>query len=156
VLWNTNRKHYEFLLQLPLLALAVPAWWLLGAEGIRAVAIVSALVIYARAAVIITAALRALQMRWTAIFPDLVRGIGLSAICAGGVLAGQYAVAGVSFPGVSLCAGGACALGALLLVVGTRPQVLGRDTQSALASLFPAIRIRWALAPTPKESEPAR
>lgn len=156
VLWNTDRKHYEFLLQLPLLALAVPAWWLLGAEGIRAVAIVSALVIYARAAVIITAALRALQMRWTAIFPDLVRGIGLAAVCAGAVLAGQYAVAGITFPGVSLCAGGACALGAMLLVVGTRPQVLGRDTQSALASLFPAIRIRWALTPTPEKSEPAR
>src|SRR6185369_3491526 len=116
VLWNTNRKHYEFLLPPPLAALAVPAWWLLGAEGIRAVAIVSALVIYARAAVIITAALRALQMRWTAIFPDLVRGIGLAAVCAGAVLAGQYAVAGITFPGVSLCAGGACALGAMLLV----------------------------------------
>jgi len=95
-------------------------------------------------------------MRWTAIFPDLVRGIGLAAICAGAVLVGQYAVAGVTFPGVSLCAGGACALGAMLLVVGTRPQVLGRDTQSALANLFPAIRVRWAMTPATKESEPAR
>jgi lipopolysaccharide exporter len=156
VLWNTDRKHYEFLLQLPLLALAVPAWWLFGAEGIRAVAIVSALVIYARAAVIITAALRALQMRWTAIFPYLVRGVGLSAVCAGAVLAGQYAVAGVTFPAISLCAGGACALGAMLLMVGARPQVLGRETQNALVNLFPAMRVRWSIAPAPEESEAAR
>jgi lipopolysaccharide exporter len=156
VLWNTDRKHYEFLLQLPLLALAVPAWWLFGAEGIRAVAVVSALVIYARAGVIITAALRALQMRWSAIFPYLVRGIGLAAVCAGAVLAGQYAVAGVTFPGISLCVGGACALGAMLLMIGTRPQLLGRETQNAIANLFPAIRVRWAIAPSVEESEAAR
>ena len=58
VLWNTGRKHREFLLQLPLLAAAVPAWWLFAASGIRAVAIVSAAVIFARAFVIVSAALR--------------------------------------------------------------------------------------------------
>jgi lipopolysaccharide exporter len=38
VLWNTGRKHLEVRLQLPLFLLAVPAWWLLAPQGIRAVA----------------------------------------------------------------------------------------------------------------------
>ncbi len=143
VLWNTNRKQREFLLQLPLLALALPAWWLFAPSGIRAVAIVSAAVIFARAFVIVSAALRALQLRWSAILPDAMRGLALAALCAGAVLAGQHAVATIAFPGVALYAGAACALAAMLLVIGARPQMLGREAYSALARLLPAFALRW-------------
>ncbi len=146
VLWNTDRKHQEFLLQLPLLALAAPAWWLYANDGIRAIAVVSLVVIYARAVVIITAALNALQLRWTAILPDAARGLGLAAICGVAVMAGRQAVAGVNFPGATLFAGGAFALLAMLLLVAMRPQVLGREALSALGRLFPAFAPRWALA----------
>lgn len=139
VLWNTGRRHHEFLLQLPLLALAVPAWWLFANDGIRAIAAVSAVVIFARAGVIITAALNALGLRWSAILPYAARGLGLSAVCAVAVLAGQHAVATLTFPGVSLSAGGACALAAMLLIMGLRPQLLGREARSALARLIPAM-----------------
>lgn len=141
VLWNTNRKHQEFLLQLPLLAAAVPLWWLFAPAGIRAVAIVSALVIFARAVVIIAAALNALNLQWAAIAPYAARGLGLAALCAGATLGGQQAVASITVPGISLFAGAAGALAAMLFVVGARPQVLGREAHSALARLFPAFAL---------------
>jgi lipopolysaccharide exporter len=151
VLWNTNRKHHEFLLQLPLLALAVPAWWLFAHEGIRVVAAISAVIIFARAGVIVTAALNALQLRWSAILPYAARGLGLAAVCGVAVLAAQHAVAAITFPGASLCAGAAAALAAMLLMVGMRPEVLGHETQSALARLIPRMAPRWAAPAVPGE-----
>ena len=144
VLWNTGRKHYEFLLQLPLLLLAAPAWWYFGHQGIRAIAIVSAVVIYLRAAIIISAALRALDLRWSVLMPDLARGVGLAALAALAVAGGHQAVANVTLPGAALFAGGFCALAALLIVIGMRPTLLGRDTQSALGRLVPRFAPRWA------------
>jgi lipopolysaccharide exporter len=152
VLWNTGRKQYEFLLQLPLLAIAVPCWWLFAPAGIRAVAVVSAIVIFARAAVIVIAALKALDLRWSVVLPDTLRGVGLAAVCTGAVIAGQQAVAGVTFPGVSLSAGAACAAAAMLVLVAARPQVLGRDAYGALGRLFPALALRW---PQPSASATA-
>lgn len=150
VLWNTGRKHYEFLLQLPLLALAALAWWFLANEGIRAIAAVSAVVIYARAIVIVGAALRALDLSWSAIVPYALRGLGLAAVCTVAVLAGQYAVASLTYPVISLSAGGACALAAMLALVLARPQVLGTEALSALSRLFPAFAPRFAGAPDPE------
>ncbi|MBA3772863.1 MAG: oligosaccharide flippase family protein [Ramlibacter sp.] len=137
VLWNTGRKHYEFLLQVPLLALAFPAWWLLAPAGVRGVAVVSVVVIFARALVIIGAASRALELRWIAVVPYFARGLALSALCAAAVLVGQRAAVGVAIPGASLFAGGLCALLAIATVVLVRPGVLGAEAQSALARLVP-------------------
>ena len=146
VLWNTGRKHQEFLLQLPLLALAGPAWWWFAPAGIRGVAIVSAVVIFARALVIVAAALNALQLRWWTIVPYAARGLGLAAVAAVAVLAGQQAVATLTFPGVSLYAGGVCAMAAMLLLILVRPQVLGLEASSALARLVPGFGPRLAAA----------
>jgi O-antigen/teichoic acid export membrane protein len=137
VLWNTGRKHYEFLLQLPVLALAGPAWWLFAPSGIRGVAIVSAIVVITRALVVVAAALKALQLPWMTIVPYAARGLGLSAVAAVAVVAGQHAVATLTFPGVALYAGGICATAAMLLLILVRPQVLGLEARSALARLVP-------------------
>jgi O-antigen/teichoic acid export membrane protein len=153
VLWNTGRKHQEFMLQLPLLALAGPAWWLFAPAGIRGVAIVSSAVIFARAAVIVAAALNALQLRWLTLVPYAARGLGLAALCAAAVLAGQQAVARLTFPGVSLYAGALCALAAMALVVFVRPETLGREAQSALGRLLP--RLGPQLAPAAMVADPA-
>ena len=146
VLWNTGRKHQEVLLQLPVLALAGPAWWLFAPSGIRGVAIVSAVVILARALVIVAAALNALQLRWLTIAPYAARGLGLAAVAAVAVLAGQHAVATLTFPGVSLYAGGLCAMAALGLLILARPQVLGLEACSALSRLVPGFGPRLAAA----------
>jgi lipopolysaccharide exporter len=152
VLWNTGRKHYEFLLQLPLLAIAVPAWWLFAPSGIRPIAAVSALVIFARALVIVVAAIRALELRWSIALPSVARGLALGAVSAVAVIAGQHAVSAWQLPIVSLAGGGLCALAALALLVIAYPQVLGREAQGALARLIPAVGPRWP-APLAAESE---
>jgi O-antigen/teichoic acid export membrane protein len=146
VLWNTGRKHQESLLQLPLLAIAGPAWWLFAPAGIRSVAVVSAIVILGRAVVIVGAALKALQVRWITIVPYAARGLALAALCSAAVLAAQEAVSGLTFPGVSLYAGSVAAAAAMLLVLFVRPQALGLEAQSALARLVPRFGPRLAPA----------
>ena len=153
VLWNTGRKHLEYQLQLPLLAIAAPAWWLFAPGGLRPVAIVSAVVIILRAIVIIGAALRALNLGWAAVLPYAARGLMLSSVCALAVLVGKHAVSALSFPGISLVAGGTAAALAMLLLIAVRPQLLGLETLSALGRLFPAFRARWALAPVRPDVE---
>jgi hypothetical protein len=111
---------------------------------------VSAVVIYARAIVIVGAALRALDLSWSAILPYALRGLGLAAVCTAAVLAGQYAVASLTYPAVSLSAGGACALAAMVALVLARPQVLGSEAGSALGRLIPAFAPRFAVAPDPE------
>jgi O-antigen/teichoic acid export membrane protein len=154
VLWNTNRRHHEFLLQLPLLAIALPAWWFFSPSGIRGIAIVSVVVIFARAIVIVTAAARALQVRASTILPYVARGAALAAFCALAVIAGKQAVTGISFPGVSLFSGGLCAAVAMLVAIAARPQWLGREAQIALARLLPSFALRFAPA-VPAKAEGA-
>ena len=148
VLWNTGRKHYEFLLQLPLLAAAAVAWFMLAGQGVRAVAVVSAVVIVARAVVIVGAALKALGLGWPVVLGHAVRGAVLAALCAVAVVAGRQAVALVALPFVSLLAGGSMALATVLLLVFTRPQWLGQEARSALSNLFPGLGPRPS-APVP-------
>ena len=144
VLWNTGRKHLEALLQAPVLLLAVPAWWYFAQGGIRAVATVSVAVLVLRAAVIIAAALRALELRWSVLLPSVLRGLGLAAVAGAAAMVGRQAAAGLSFPGASLAAGAAAALTALLLLVGLRPRVLGEQANLALVRLVPALAHRHA------------
>ncbi len=142
VLWNTGRKHYEFLLQLPLLAAAAAAWFLLAKLGVRAVAVASALVIVARAVVMVGAALKALGLGWRVVWQHALRGGRLAALGAVAVVAGRQAVASVAIPFVSLLAGGSLSLITLLLLVVARPQWLGQDVRSALSNLFPRLGSR--------------
>jgi hypothetical protein len=142
VLWNTGRKHYEALLQLPVLALAVPAWWLFAPGGLRAAAVVSALAIVARALVIIGACLRALDLRWRAIAPFAARGLALAALGGGAAVAGQQLAAGSPQPAVALAAGSLSALMALLALLAARPQVLGPEATGALVRMFPSLQTR--------------
>jgi lipopolysaccharide exporter len=86
VLWNTGRKHYEFLLQLPLVVAGRRAFtcWRARASmwprpspaGCWCCARPSSAI----------AAFRALGLRATALLPDALRGLLLSALCIAGVL----------------------------------------------------------------------
>jgi lipopolysaccharide exporter len=153
VLWNTGRKHLEYQLQLPLLLLAAPAWWLIAPSGIRGVAMVSAAVVFARAIVIVIAALRALNLRWHVLLPDTGRGLGLAAVCAAAVYIGQQAVGSFGSPALSLFTGGAFAAAAMLILVAMRPQVLGIEALSALTRLIPRMGPRFAHAGAPTVKE---
>ena len=144
VLWNTDRKQYEFLLQLPLLALIVPAWWFVAPGGVRGVAIVSCGAIVLRALVIVAASLRALDLRWRALAPGAARGLALSALAALATLAGREAASALASPLVTLLAGGSCAALALLAVLLLRPDALGPEARTALARVLPVIGPRLA------------
>jgi lipopolysaccharide exporter len=137
VLWNTNRKHHEYLLQLPLLVLAVPAWWFFAPSGVRGVAIVSCTVIAARAVVILASVLRALELRWTVLLPYAARGLALSALCAASVLAGLEVSSGVASPLLALFAGGIAAALAMIAVLVFKPDALGHEAQTALSRVVP-------------------
>lgn len=139
VLWNTGRKHYEFALQLPILALGALAFYMFAGQGIRAAAAVAALLLVLRAFVIGTAAMRAVQLRLTTLLPHVARGLLLSALCAAGVLAGQSAVARFEIPLLSLAASSLAAFAMLALLIAVRPQLLGDQTAAMAIRFFPRL-----------------
>ena len=90
-----------------------PCWLLPGPHGgclrprvFAALPSSPAIVVFTRALVMVAAALNALQLRWMTIVPYIARGLCLAAVAAVAVLAGQHAVATLTFPGVALYAGG--------------------------------------------------
>jgi lipopolysaccharide exporter len=87
--------------------------------------------------------------------PSVARGLGLSALCAGAVLAGQHAGAGLPVPGAALFVGGAFALLAMIFLLALRPEALGAEAQSALARLIPRFA-RSSAAGAPVVAEPHR
>ncbi|TFZ00175.1 oligosaccharide flippase family protein [Ramlibacter humi] len=150
VLWNTGRKHQEALLQLPLLAIALPAWWLLAPGGIRGVVIASALIVFARAAVIVGSGLRALDLHWRELLPFALRGLGLAVACSAAVIAGREAVLPLHHPLFTLLAGGAAGTAVLIVLVFARPQVFGPEARAVLARVIPSARPRWPAPPAPE------
>jgi O-antigen/teichoic acid export membrane protein len=152
VLWNTGRKHLEVWLQLPVLAAAIPVWWLLAPHGLRAMAVASAAVIAARALLVVAAGLRAVGLRWSAVWPFAWRGLVLAGLCAAAVAAGREAVAGFHHPLATLLAGGSLAAITLMAVVAARPQVLGTEARGVLSRLIPAVGPGWQ--PTVPEARP--
>jgi lipopolysaccharide exporter len=152
VLWNTGRKHYEFALQLPLVIVGALAFYLFAGRGIHVAAAVAGGLLVLRAAVIAAAAFRALDLRASALLPDTLRGLLLSALCIAGVLAGQHAVAKFDIPLLSLAAGAlaGAVLPALLLLL--RPQTLGPDASDMVIRFVPGLANflrRPAGAPSP-------
>ena len=139
VLWNTGRKHHEFALQLPILALGALAFYMFAGKGIRAAAAVAALLLVLRAFVIGTAAMRAVQLRLTTLLPHVARGLLLSALCAAGVLAGQSAVARFEIPLLSLAASSLAGFAMLALLIAVRPQLLGDQTAAMVIRFFPRL-----------------
>lgn len=148
VLWNTDRKHLEYLLQLPLLAVAGIAWWMVTPLGIRAVAAVSVAAIFARTAVVTFATLGALELRPRVLADPFARGIALAAACGLAVRGGQHVAAATASPLVALAAGAASALAVMLLVVVAKPRWLGAETHAVLARLLPARRVEAVPVPS--------
>lgn len=148
VLWNTGRASKEARLQLPVLVLAIPLWWLAARHDLRWVAIVSALAIHARAAVTIFAGLRALGMAPSFLVPLAARGALLALGCAGAIIATHAAVqpyfmalglTGAPLAAASLAAGGGAALAAGITAACAFPAILGQDVRLALSRVLPFV-----------------
>jgi O-antigen/teichoic acid export membrane protein len=89
VLWNTGRSHHEWLLQLPLLALGALALWIAAPWGLTYAAVATATLVLLRAALLVGAALRALQVPASALSPHALRALVLSLTAAAAVLSVQ-------------------------------------------------------------------
>ena len=139
VLWNTGRKYYESVLQLPILALGALGFYLFAEQGIRAAATIAALVLVVRALVIGITAFRALKLSGIELLPDIGRGVFLSAACAIGVKASQQAVAPFESPLLSMAGSTLAGLFIFGLLLAVRPQLLGDQTRAMVVRFFPAL-----------------
>lgn len=152
VLWNTGRKHFEAALQLPMLGLAVLAYYHFAPLGIYAVAWVTVALLACRGLVIGAAAFRALAMGFGTLAPHLARASALSAVTAAGVRVGQLLGARLDMPIVSLFAAGVIALAMTAGVVGLFPAILGAEAAEVVLRFLPGLRARLgasALATVP-------
>ncbi len=141
VLWNTGRKHYEVLLQLPViicLALVLSlfvgfdakqtAWCALGAYTLRG-------------AVMVAAALTALQVPVRQWLPNLVRGVVLcSAVGVAALLASTAAAQLGSQPLLLLAAAVLGGLIVPLLGLVLAPGLLGVEAQAVVVRFWPQSR----------------
>jgi PST family polysaccharide transporter len=88
VLWNTGCKHYESLLQLPILVLAAVAFYSLSGQGIVMVAVVTASVLLTRTAAVTTKACLQLGIRAHHLVPSLMRASAMVLLASTGSLVG--------------------------------------------------------------------
>jgi PST family polysaccharide transporter len=126
VLWNTGRKHFESLLQLPILAAAALAFYLLASKGVIVVALVAGCMQTVRAIVITTAACRQLGIHARDLAAHAARGVTLSAL-AGlstycGVMVGS--LGGAGHP-ASFLLGASAGFGTLIGAAMLFPSLLG-------------------------------
>ena len=156
VLWNTGRKHHEFALQLPLLALGALGFYALAGQGLRMAASVAAALLVLRAVVVCAAALRALGLRGSELLAHAGRGAFLSALCALGVALAQAATARFANPWLTLAASGLLALCVLAPVVALWPRaLLGGLAIDMLLRFLPQLARFFNRAGKPADKTPA-
>lgn len=150
VLWNTGRKSYEALLQLPVLVAAAGAFYLWAAFGVTAAAAVAAVVLLARAGVIGTAACRALGVTLSELTQQIVRAaIGSAVVIAGAHMARTLFTSAIHAPPFlqhlgALSAATAGALLAATALVALRPDALGPQAWRMLDRFIPGLSSRLA------------
>jgi PST family polysaccharide transporter len=84
ILWNTNRKHWESLLQFPIIIIAGIAFYNFASQGGVIVAVVTSCVLLLRAIVITSAACHQLKISFRDISGYLLRGLVMSSITVAG------------------------------------------------------------------------
>jgi O-antigen/teichoic acid export membrane protein len=153
VLWNTGRSQHEWLLQLPLLAVGALLFWIATPMGLGAAALAAATLVLLRAALLVFAALRALQLPLSVLGVHALRGLALAIGVAAVLLAVQSLMAAQS-PALRLLASLALPALPLGLLLWLRPlwlqQALGAQTWAMALRFAPSLD-RWR----PKRRAPA-
>jgi len=139
VLWNTGRKHYESLLQLPILVLGAIAFYLFAADGLRQAASIAAAILVLRATVIMYFALRAVACNYRMLLPALARGLTLALLAAASALAAKTLVAEWNSPFLALATSSIATLLAMIGVVLIKPGILGEHAKSMLLRFAPQL-----------------
>ena len=88
ILWNTGRKHWESLLQLPILVAAGLAYFNFASQGVVMVTLIAAGTLLARAIVITSAACHLLKIALKDLVGFAIRGIAMATLASAGTLAG--------------------------------------------------------------------
>jgi lipopolysaccharide exporter len=164
ILWNTDRKQFESILQLPLLLIACYAFYTYRSEGIVMIAMIGAGLLFIRAIIITTAACIQLGISALDLLPHAVRGIVMMAISAaatlGGIKLGEFAsiiiatklkLTAVTFVGFSINLTtattyfipllGGCFVGisVLLAIALAFPRLLGNEVIGMLGRFSPRL-----------------
>ncbi len=151
VLWNTGRPQHEFALQLPLIPLGAVGFWWASPQGITAAAGVTAALLVLRAAVLVSAALRALALPWSSLAAPALRGAGLALATGLAITAGQRLAAGWAHPLAALLLGALAPLlllGLLSLKPAWWPTVLGDACWRMVLRFAPGLQGRPMSAAT--------
>jgi len=142
VLWNAGRKHHEFALQVPIIALGLLGFYFFARHGIQAAAAVAAALLVARAVVMATAAFHALKLSPLSVLPDAARGLLLAVVCVACVLTTQEAVARFDMPLLSVAASTVTTCLVLTVMLIIRPHILGEHTNNMIIRFFPRLENR--------------
>jgi lipopolysaccharide exporter len=140
ILWNTGRKHYESLLQVPVLVGAATAFYSLSDQGILVVAAVAASVLLARTLAVTTVACRQLRIHASDLLASAIRGGAMVFLAAVGALAGLEISHTVWPTQLGALVGGTVA-GCTILVVAALvfPRLLGATVIEMLARFSPSL-----------------
>lgn len=141
ILWNTERKHWESLLQLPILAAAGIAYYHFSSKGVVVVGAVAASVLFTRAIAITTAACGRLGIKLRDLRASFVHATAMVVLAVsatvGGLETGRLAgtsqmsalIGGILFGG-----------GALLAIPLIFPKILGTEVSAVLGRFSPSLR----------------
>lgn len=149
VLWNTGKKHYEALLQAPLIPVMVGGLYVAASFGPNAVAAAVSLMFMLRALVIGVAAMRAVDLSLWALRGDLFRSLFLNLLVVAMAYLGILTTRG-SGPLTALIAASTVTSLAVAVLLLARPSVLGPQAQKMLARFLPD----WLTARLGFETEP--
>lgn len=139
VLWNAGRKHWEVLLQLPILAALAAALMGFAGRDPELTAIVVVVAIFLRAWWMSWAALRTLGLRVVEWIGDFGRALALSAVVAGAALAARVAVGAAGPNWLALLAAAAAGAAVPLAIAALRPGWFGKAATAVVVRFVP----RW-------------
>jgi O-antigen/teichoic acid export membrane protein len=139
VLWNTGRKHLESLLQVPVLLLGLAGFYFFTSYGATAVAGVASGLLFIRMLLICGAAMRALNIGYYQLVPEVMRGIIFSAICVGTVAAARWLLKDLDSAFANLAASSTAMLAVFAGVVWYFPSAIGSNAFAMLTRFVPAL-----------------
>jgi len=147
VLWNSNRKSYECLLQIPIIVVGGLMMYLLIPRGILFAAAATSLLLVMRMVVITGAALKALDLNLLALAKPFSRGAALAIMGGGAASLGPVLFGRHGLPVPSLLIGGFAGMTVLGAIVLLAPRTIGAGPQVMLMRFFPKLRTVWKLEP---------
>ncbi|MET3107086.1 lipopolysaccharide exporter [Oxalobacteraceae bacterium GrIS 2.11] len=146
ILWNTEGKHLETLLQIPVLCVSALMLYLYAQQGVMVVATITAFTMLARALVIGSTACLRLKITVADLFPTMARGVTICLICAVGTYAGGLLGHTISehslLPFVLEVVIGA---GSVTAIAFLYPRLLGSQVVGVLSKFSPPIPVRLNL-----------